>query len=110
MLTDHKLLIFFKTQPNLSRRQVEWLDKVQSYNMTIEYKPGKEMVTVDALSRLYTRMAQGINQLNPDWSMLVMKDLNKGFQPNTLMQTQEMVIKNKHLFRNHYGTLHRKLP
>ena len=77
MLTDHKSLIFFKTQPNLSRQQAEWLDQVKRYNMTIEYKPGKEMVTADALSQLYTHMMQGTNQLNPDWPMLIMKDLDE---------------------------------
>ena len=64
------------------------------------------MVTADALSQLYIHMTQGTDQLDSDWPMLVMKDLDKGLLLATLMQTQEMVIKNKHLFWNHYGKLH----
>ena len=78
--------------------------------MTTKYKPGKEMVMADSLFWLYTCMMQGTNQLNLDWPMLIMKDLDEGFPPATSMQTQEMVIKNKHLFWNHYGMLHCILP
>ena len=46
------------------------------------------MVTVDALSQLYTHMMQGTDQLNPDWPMLIMKDLDEGFLLDTSMQTQ----------------------
>ena len=47
--------------------------------MTIEYKPGKEIVTTDALTQLYTCMTQGTYQLDPEWPMLVMKDLDEEF-------------------------------
>lgn len=76
--------------------------------MQIKYKPGKEMLTADALSRLYSKhviCADG----NPDWPMLIMGNLQEGFHPGTPMDIQEKVLKNKHMFENLYGTLHQIL-
>ncbi|KAJ9048297.1 hypothetical protein DSO57_1036455 [Entomophthora muscae] len=78
-----------------------------SYRYTpckVEYNPGKEILTADALSRLYSKhvlCADG----DPDWPMLIMGDFQEGFLPRTPMDIQEKVLKNKHLFKNVYGTL-----
>ena len=110
VLTDHKSLEFFKTQNHLSRRQAEWMSVVQRYPMQITYKPGKEMLTADALSRLYKKHSSGNEGLDPDWPMLIMGNLQEGFPPGVTMITQEKVLKNKHLFKNVYGTLHQSYP
>ncbi|KAJ9085062.1 hypothetical protein DSO57_1017583 [Entomophthora muscae] len=39
-----------------------------------------------------------------------MGNLQEGFLPGTPMDIQEKVLKNKHLFKNVYGTLHQILP
>ena len=49
--TDHEALKWLQEQPNLSRRQAGWVEKIQSFNMKIEYMPGKFNTIADALSR-----------------------------------------------------------
>ena len=52
VVTDHNSLKYLQTQPNLSPRQVRWLELIQEYDMTIDYKPGHSNVVADALSRV----------------------------------------------------------
>lgn len=49
--TDHAPLKFLKTQKLLSRRVTRWLEFLVTLDIEIEYKPGKENVGADALSR-----------------------------------------------------------
>lgn len=49
--TDHEALKWLNKQPHLSRRQATWIEKIQSYDMLIEYQPGKFNYVADALSR-----------------------------------------------------------
>lgn len=49
--TDHATLQHFPTQPNLTRRQARWMELLQEYDFTFKYKPGKDNVVPDALSR-----------------------------------------------------------
>lgn len=51
ILTDHKSLIHFQTQPMLSGRQVRWLEKLANFDFVIEYIKGPTNVVADALSR-----------------------------------------------------------
>ena len=50
--TDHRSLVHFKTQSNLNQRQLRWQEKAVDYDMEILYKPGKENVVADTLSRI----------------------------------------------------------
>ena len=67
------------------------------------------MLTADTLSRLYSKHALCPDG-NPNWPMLIMGNLQEGFPPGTPMDIQEKVLKNKHLFKNVYGTLHQIIP
>ncbi|GJP47555.1 hypothetical protein CLOM_g6741 [Closterium sp. NIES-68] len=50
--TDHCNLKYLKTQPSLSRRQVRWIDFLEThFHYDIVYKPGHKN-KADALSRL----------------------------------------------------------
>ena len=49
---NHKSLVHFKMQSNLNQQQLRWQEKVADYDMEILYKPGKENVVADALSRI----------------------------------------------------------
>ena len=104
--TEHKSLTYFKTQANLTRRQAEWMRILGRYNVNIEYKPGQELLTADALSRLYVRSTTGSDQLDPDWPLLIMQNLEEGYPAGTSPLTQDTVAKNRHLFRNVHRTLH----
>ena len=65
---------------------------------------------VDALSQFYIHNIQGEKGLDPDWPLIIMQNKDKGFPVGTMDVTCNTVIKNKHLFTDIYGTLHRKLP
>ena len=51
LLTDHKSLQHFKTQPQLSGRQSRWKDVIANFDFDIEYIEGKSNVVADGLSR-----------------------------------------------------------
>ena len=51
VLTDHRSLTYFQTQPMLSGRQTRWMVELAAYNFTIEYVTGASNVVADALSR-----------------------------------------------------------
>ncbi|KEP46697.1 putative Ty3/Gypsy polyprotein/retrotransposon [Rhizoctonia solani 123E] len=53
VLTDHNSLKWLKTQPDLSRRQVRWLEYLSRFDFEIEYIPGASNGIADALSRRY---------------------------------------------------------
>ncbi|GMF44027.1 unnamed protein product [Phytophthora fragariaefolia] len=49
--TDHASLRTATSPPHLSQRMARWLSFFAEYNFTVEYKPGKQNVLADALSR-----------------------------------------------------------
>ena len=51
--TDHKPLTYFFSQPNLSPRQLRWLEKLADYmpGISLQYTQGKENIIPDRLSR-----------------------------------------------------------
>ncbi|KAE8968060.1 hypothetical protein PR001_g27905 [Phytophthora rubi] len=49
--TDHASLRTATSSPHLSQRMARWLPFFAEYNVTVEYKPGKQNVLADALSR-----------------------------------------------------------
>ena len=49
--TDHKNLEYFYKKQQLSERQIRWAEVLARYNFKMTYRPGKEAVVPDALSR-----------------------------------------------------------
>ncbi|GMF42910.1 unnamed protein product [Phytophthora fragariaefolia] len=49
--TDHASLRTATSSPHLSQRMARWLSFFAEYNVTVEYKPGKQNVLADTLSR-----------------------------------------------------------
>ncbi|GJP42786.1 hypothetical protein CLOM_g2319 [Closterium sp. NIES-68] len=63
--TDHCSLKYLKTQPSLSRRQVRWIDFLEThFHYDIVYKPGHKN-TADALSRPAHNAAIQFEGMNP---------------------------------------------
>src|SRR6266481_3493717 len=53
IVTDHKSLEYFKTQPNLSSRQTRWWEYISQFNFTIQHVDGVINRVADCLSRYY---------------------------------------------------------
>ena len=51
IVTDHKNLEYFTTTRKLSERQVRWAELLSQFDFEITYRPGKQAVVPDALSR-----------------------------------------------------------
>jgi len=49
--TDHRALQWLQTQSKLSKRQAGSIERIQGFDMTIEYVPGKTNHVADILSR-----------------------------------------------------------
>jgi hypothetical protein len=58
--TDHKALIHFMNQKNLSGRQARWLEKMSEFDFEIVYVPGLENGLADSLSRIYSAESPGV--------------------------------------------------
>lgn len=58
-ITNHKGLIHFAQQRNLSGRQARWLEHISEFNFTVQHVPGVENVLADALSRIYSNDQPG---------------------------------------------------
>lgn len=51
VVTDHQALIYYSSKRLLSTRQVRWADFLSNFHITFQYRPGRENVAADALSR-----------------------------------------------------------
>ena len=69
VITDHASLKYLQTQPKLSRRQAQWVEKLSEYNFDIQYRPGKHNIVADILSRRPDHISADAPQA-PDPSLL----------------------------------------
>jgi hypothetical protein len=51
VITDHAPLKYLHSQKQLSQRQARWLETLQSFDFKIEYRPGRNNIVADTLSR-----------------------------------------------------------
>ena len=51
VMTDHRSLQYFKTQPQLSNREIHWKDVIANFDFDIVYIEGKTNIVADGLSR-----------------------------------------------------------
>ena len=95
ILTNHKLLEFFKTQSKLSRRQTGWMELIGNFDFKLTYHPGRELLQANALSCIYVQELQSDGSLDPDWPMYYALIKNNIYPTNVLNRTLEKLIKNK---------------
>jgi hypothetical protein len=72
ILTDHKSLVHFNTQPKLSERQARWNEFIAEFGngISIEYQQGKHNVVADALSRRSDHAPVGVNAAADDTGII----------------------------------------
>jgi hypothetical protein len=61
IVTDHKNLRYFHKLRQLSERQMRWSDVLAEFDFDLQYRPGKQAVRPDALSRREQDMPQDAN-------------------------------------------------
>lgn len=57
LLTDHKILKWIFTQPDLNMRQRRWVELLQEFKFEIKFRPRKENAAADALSQRVVSLA-----------------------------------------------------
>ena len=81
IVTDHKSLEYFETQPSLSSRQTRWWEYLSHFNFTIQHVDGTTNRVADCLSHYYEMNGPGDKHpdhefvstdawLNPDGELL----------------------------------------
>ena len=51
VVTDHQALLYYSSKRLLSTRQVRWADFLANFDITFQYRRGRENIAADALSR-----------------------------------------------------------
>lgn len=99
--TDHASLKYIQTQKVLSPRVTRWLDLLSQFSFKIEYRPGKENVVADALSRLEINSVE-----QSDWPSAIPEFLSSGkinpkyheFSKLIAEKANEFVLENETLY------------
>jgi hypothetical protein len=61
LITDHKALELIRSKAEFGNNRINrWVEKIQNYDFSIQYKKGEELIDADALSRVYMEDADGI--------------------------------------------------
>ena len=111
--TDHRSLEHLPTQKHMSRRMVRWVEFLQHFNFRIEYKPGKENVVSDALSRLNTiNLHATTDEHVQDWPLSVRDYLQHSTIDSTLPEHVAELIKRESpsfVYDESTETLYRKI-
>ena len=51
VITDHDSLKYMNTVQKRSKRLARWVDEFQQYDLVLKYRPGKQAIVPDAISR-----------------------------------------------------------
>lgn len=86
-ITDHKALERIREKPEFANNRVNrWIEKMQDYDFTAEYRKGSDLITADALSRIYEEDAN---------KGLIQKDYKNEKGKNYRRKTQETFVENR---------------
>ncbi|KAG6998160.1 Transposon Tf2-6 polyprotein [Fusarium oxysporum f. sp. conglutinans] len=81
VITDHKNLEYFTTTKLLNRRQARWSEFLSRFNFQITYRPGKQGVKPDALTRRSEDLPKEGDERLAHQSQVVLKKENWKLSP-----------------------------
>jgi hypothetical protein len=110
LITDHKALEYMKNKGNFGNKRIErWIDRIQEYDFSITYKKGEEVISADALSRLYEQsdnqnesqreVAENGIEMNEDEKIKIIKETHERLLHRGLKGI-EYEIKKKYDWKN----------
>ena len=94
VITDHKNLEYFTTTKLLNRRQARWSEFLSRFNFQITYRPGKQGVKPDALTRRSEDLPKEGDERLAHQSQVVLKKENWKLSP---LKVQRVRIRQPHL-------------
>ena len=97
VLTDNSPLQHILTTPDLSRRQVRWMEVLAQFDLTIIYRPGKDNTVADALSR---RRDHRVNEADE-----MEKKKKEKKEQLKMWQVKESLNETSHEMAEHVATL-----
>ncbi|KAA8631075.1 hypothetical protein SMACR_09594 [Sordaria macrospora] len=79
IFTDHQALEYFNTKRVLNGRQVRWSETLSEYQFRMTYRPGKDNVAADALSRKLEDLKTVKNKKEDQFTLRMLKPADDGF-------------------------------
>ena len=88
--TDHKSLEYFMTTKQLTARQARWAEALSEYYFIITYRPGKDNVQADALTRRNDEVASQ-DQLKKEIRQQILLTADK-LDPRIVQELEDMSV------------------
>lgn len=82
--TDHHSLQYLKTQSHLSPRQARWIEFLEEFDFEMIYRPGKDNVVADALSRRPDLKVNELIETEANISTPILEQIKQAYQHDPL--------------------------
>ena len=84
VITDHRSLQYLQSQDKLSARQTRWSEFLQQFDFEIRYRPGKENVVADGLSRRPDHQVSTIAETSVNVGEELMHNVKQKYQQDAV--------------------------
>ena len=96
IITDHRNLEYFMTTKQLNRRQARWSEFLSRFRFKIQYRPGKQGIKPDSLTRRSQDLPEeGDERLQHQSQTVIKREMLQDFPEEYLnqLQNQELLVK-----------------